>query len=106
MTDHDDQADPPGDFDARLSALQERHGRREETPRTGPSQASKGYKIVAEFVAGVLVGLGLGLGFDRLFATAPFGLLAFMLLGVAAGFYNVVRAGLAMGRVDETQTKD
>ena len=50
-----------------------------------------GWRLGLEFVSGVIVGLGLGYGFDRLFNTNPWGILVFILLGAAAGFLNVYR---------------
>ena len=49
-------------------------------------------KIASEFVAGIVVGVGIGWIFDRSLGTAPFGLIVFLLLGFAAGVLNVLRA--------------
>ena len=52
-------------------------------------------RLGADFVAGIVVGAALGLGFDRLFGTSPWGLMVFLLLGFAAGILSVLRtAGL------------
>jgi ATP synthase protein I len=53
---------------------------------------AQGFRLATDFVAGVLVGAGIGWGIDRLFGTSPFGLILFLLLGFAAGIVNVVRA--------------
>ena len=53
---------------------------------------AKGYRLVAEFVAGTLVGGLIGYGFDWLFGTLPFGLVVFLLLGFGAGILNMARA--------------
>lgn len=53
---------------------------------------AKGYRIIAEFVAGTLVGGLIGYGFDWLFGTLPFGLIIFLLLGFGAGILNMARA--------------
>jgi ATP synthase protein I len=55
-------------------------------------------KIGSEFVAGVLVGAGIGWIFDRALGTSPFGLIVFLLLGFAAGVLNVLRT---VGKVAE-----
>ena len=52
----------------------------------------RAYRLAAEFVAAILVGLGLGLGIDWLFGTSPWGMIILLLLGFAAGVVNVVRA--------------
>ena len=56
---------------------------------TGYGQA---VKLASEFIAGILVGAGLGWGLDRLAGTSPWGLIGLVLLGFCAGVLNVVRA--------------
>jgi len=48
---------------------------------------SQAYKIIAELLGGVLIGLGLGFGADRLFGTTPWGLIGGVLLGFALSIY-------------------
>ena len=54
--------------------------------------------IGIQFAASVLVGLGLGWLADRLAHTSPWFLLAGLVLGIAAGAYNIVRTALRMMR--------
>lgn len=56
------------------------------------------FRLGSEFVAGVLVGAGLGWGIDRLLGIAPWGMIVFMLLGFGAGIVNMMRAAGEMGR--------
>ena len=56
------------------------------------------FRLGAEFVAGVLVGAGLGWGIDHLFGTAPWGMIVFLLLGFGAGIINMMRAAGETGR--------
>ncbi|HMO29342.1 AtpZ/AtpI family protein [Enterovirga sp.] len=64
-----------------------------------PSALSKALRISSEFVAGVVVGGGLGWAIDKGLGTSPWGLIVFLLLGFAAGVYNVIRsAGTPAGR--------
>ncbi|MTI42911.1 ATP synthase protein I [Roseibium hamelinense] len=49
-------------------------------------------KLSSEFIAGIIVGGGMGWLFDRWLGTSPFGLIVFLLLGFAAGVLNVLRA--------------
>ena len=51
-----------------------------------------------EFVAGVIAGGGLGWLFDRALGTSPWGMIVFLMLGFAAGVYNVMRASGFMTR--------
>jgi ATP synthase protein I len=49
-------------------------------------------KLSSEFIAAVIVGVGLGWFLDRLAGTSPWGLIVFLLLGFAAGVVNVLRS--------------
>lgn len=52
-------------------------------------------KLSSEFIAGIVVGAGLGWFIDRMAGTSPWGLIVFLLLGFGAGILNVLRsAGL------------
>ena len=53
--------------------------------------SSQAYKIIAELLGGVFVGLGLGFGADRLFGTNPWGLIGGVLLGFALSIYMARR---------------
>lgn len=48
-------------------------------------------KLSSEFIAGVVVGAGLGWGIDQVAGTSPFGMIIFLLLGFCAGVLNVLR---------------
>ena len=68
-------------------------GKDEAKAATGYGQA---LKLSSEFIAGVVVGVGLGWIIDRLAGTAPWGLIIGLLLVFGAGILNVLRsAGLA-----------
>jgi ATP synthase protein I len=54
------------------------------------------YRLSVEMVAGLVVGGGVGWGFDLLFGTKPWFLVVFFLLGAAAGMLNAVRAARAI----------
>ena len=92
---------------ARLQRLGERLARDQaRRPSDGPGEDrattasgyARGLRLASEFVAGVLVGAGLGLLIDRWLGTSPWGLIVFLLLGFAAGVLNVTRgAGLVQG---------
>jgi ATP synthase protein I len=63
---------------------------------TTASGYARGFRLSSEFVAGVIVGAGLGWLIDRGLGTSPWGLTVFLLLGFAAGVLNVMRsAGVA-----------
>jgi ATP synthase protein I len=54
---------------------------------------SLAFRVLSEFVAAVLVGAAIGIGIDRLAGTSPLFLIVFLLMGAAAGFWNVYRIG-------------
>jgi ATP synthase protein I len=49
-------------------------------------------KLSSEFIAGVVVGAGLGWGIDQIAGTKPWGMIIFLFLGFLAGVLNVMRA--------------
>jgi ATP synthase protein I len=93
---------PDDDLSARLRRLDAQLDRKRETAPTrdgdlrqetsDPSGIGRAFRMSSEFVAGVLVGGGLGWVFDRLLGTSPWGLIVFLMLGFVAGIMNVVRA--------------
>ena len=51
-----------------------------------------GLKISLDFVASVVVGVLIGLGFDMLFNSKPIFFLIFLIFGIAAGFMSMYRS--------------
>ena len=95
-----------GSLDQRLSEV--RDSRKIGTDPSGSEQAqarasamAMGLRLSSELVAGVLVGAGLGWGFDRLLSTSPWGLIVFLLLGFTAGVVNVMRTAGVMAKQSE-----
>jgi ATP synthase protein I len=81
------------DLDRRLG--ENRAGGADGATRAGvahPPGMGMALRLGADFVAGVVVGVALGWGVDRLFGTAPWGLVVFVLLGFAAGVLSVLRS--------------
>lgn len=54
--------------------------------------SAKFFNIGADLVAGVFVGVGLGLLVDWIFKISPWGLISFFILGSAAGMVNIYRS--------------
>ena len=72
-----------------------------EAPRNhAKSDLARGLKLSSEFIAGIVVGAGIGWGIDRLLGTSPLGLIVFLLLGFAAGIFNVMRETGAMAKAE------
>jgi len=67
--------------------------RGDEARREGDqSNLATALRLSSEFVAGVLVGGFIGWAIDRFAGTSPWGMIAFLLLGFAAGTLNAMRA--------------
>ena len=54
------------------------------------SQAHLAWRMVIELVAGLGIGFGIGYGLDALFGTRPWLMVAFTLLGFAAGVKTMI----------------
>jgi ATP synthase protein I len=74
----------------------ERGGLSDEESAKRSSALGKAFQLATELVAGVFVGGGIGWLLDRWLGTLPLFLLIFLLLGIAAGFLNVIRAARGM----------
>src|ERR1700692_4819767 len=94
----DDRDEPPAD-EAALSARLQRLGERlahhksdrasENDPRRGanadPSALARGFRLSAEFVAGILVGAAIGWLIDRWLGASPWGLIGLLVGGFGGG---------------------
>ncbi len=75
-----------------LDAEKREHAEAERPTGSSSTDFAYAFRLASEFIAGILVGIALGWGLDRLAGTSPWGLIGFLLLGFAAGVVNVVRA--------------
>jgi ATP synthase protein I len=103
-------SDDPEKIDAELQArlakldeaLRARDARQaaEGAPKLNPQASgfakamSAGLSVFSEFVAAVLVGAGIGWLVDYWTGAKPWGLVVFLGLGAAAGFWSVYRLAL------------
>lgn len=84
---------------------------KEETKtENGSASMGQAMKLSSEFIAGIVVGAGLGWFIDRVAGTNPWGLIIFLFLGFGAGTLNVLRsAGYVAehgNNVSEKQNKE
>lgn len=79
------------DLDARLAAARARNTPPEPLA-VASSALAQGSRYALEIVAGTAVGGFLGWQLDRWLGTRPWLALLFLLLGLAAGFMNLMRA--------------
>ena len=85
-------------FDERLKRLEDRIAAAKATREGGPArghgeytQGSLAWRMVTELVAGMALGLGIGLAIDWAAGTRPIFLVVFALLGFAAGVRTMLR---------------
>ncbi len=91
-------------FEARLEAAKAKHA--PEPKQVVISALGRGTRHAFEIAATTVVGAALGWWLDRWLGTAPWGFLLLLLLGVAAGFWNLlkaVNAEVAAGRQREQE---
>ncbi|MET3559711.1 ATP synthase protein I [Bartonella japonica] len=53
---------------------------------------ARAVKLSSEFLASIIVGVVLGLGFDKIAGSLPWGLVFFLFLGFAAGVLSILRS--------------
>lgn len=64
----------------------------DKPPTSNPNLATQlAWRAGSEVISGILVGLMFGYGFDYFFATKPWGMVFFIVLGAAAGMRNIIR---------------
>ncbi|MFY9656502.1 MAG: AtpZ/AtpI family protein [Methylocystis sp.] len=101
----DDPEKKEAELQARLAKLDEalraRDAREaERVAKAAPQNSgfakamSAGLSVFSEFVAAVIVGAGLGWVVDYWTGAKPWGLVVFLGLGAAAGFWNVYRLAM------------
>ena len=56
-----------------------------------------GFRILGEFVAAIVAACVIGFAIDRVAGTSPAFLIVFLVLGTAAGFYNIYRVAAPPG---------
>lgn len=89
---------------ARRPAADDKNGASGSGSTSGYGQA---LKLSSEFVAGIVVGVGIGWLIDTMAGTSPWGLIIFLLLGFAAGVLNVLRsAGVVAQHGSQAMSKD
>lgn len=95
------------ELDATLAARRTEGKIGPEGERSDKPGFGQALKLSSEFIAGVVVGAGLGWLIDQAAGTSPWGLIVFLLLGFGAGVLNVMRsAGMVADAGIRTQPKD
>ena len=56
-----------------------------------PKNVNVGVRVSIDLISTIIVSILIGLGIDKIFSTHPIFFIIFLLLGVIAGFYNIIR---------------
>jgi len=84
-------------FEARLKEAEARQAAAEKPPDERGKGMALAFRVSAELVGGLIVGVGIGWLLDRWLGTKPWLLIVFFLLGSAAGLVSVMRTVSGMG---------
>ncbi|MCX8507044.1 MAG: AtpZ/AtpI family protein [Alphaproteobacteria bacterium] len=90
---------PPSTLKQRIQALEQATQNRPTRLTPDQSKARRqgillqnlGFRVASDLLAGVIVGIVIGLAFDYFFHTSPWGFIAFFILGSSSGVLNVYR---------------
>lgn len=94
------------DIDAKLREIRGRRkaADRRKSPGSGRMQGAEfAWRMVIDLTAGVAVGMAIGWGLDALFGTRPFLMLAFILLGFAAGVRVMLQSAKDLQRRNKAE---
>ena len=83
-------------FDKRLEHMAREVAQRDAPGKPRSSAYSFGFRLATDLLAGVLAGFAIGWGLDYWLGTSPWFLLGLIVLGMAAGILNVIRAASSM----------
>ena len=75
-------------FKERLKNIEENRYKK----KTEPKGLGIGIKISLDLISPIIVGILIGLGFDKIFSTKPVFFLIFLLLGIITGFIGVIKS--------------
>ncbi len=64
----------------------------ERKKKPKPKSLGIGMKISLDLISPIIVGILIGLGFDKIFSTKPIFFLIFLLLGIITGFLSVIKS--------------
>jgi ATP synthase protein I len=90
------KADEPNDkafqsLDARLDAFEAKKAAEQPVRAEHEKSSQDGYRLLADLIGGVLVGLGFGWLLDRFAGTQPWGMVGGLLIGMGLAIFSVVR---------------
>jgi ATP synthase protein I len=78
----------------------------DQTPRADAAGFARAMRLSGDFIGGVVAGALLGWLVDWLAGTSPWGMIVFLLLGFAAGVFNVMRSAGLMAQPGTHERED
>ncbi len=75
-------------FKERLKNIEENKFKK----KPDPNGLGIGMKISLDLISPIIVGILIGLGFDKIFSTKPVFFLIFLLLGIITGFISIIKS--------------
>lgn len=95
------KADEPNDkalssLDARLDAFEAKKAAEKPVKAASEKANQDGYRLLADLIGGVLVGLGFGWLLDRYVHTSPWGMVGGLLIGLGLAIFSIVRKAMKM----------
>jgi len=81
--------------------------RKEPKLKTETSGLGQAFRIGADLLSALIVGVGLGWWLDKMLGTKPWMMIVFIFLGGAAGIFNVYRTAMRMVEdFNESEARD
>lgn len=95
------KADEPNDkalqsLDARLDAFEARKAAEKPHGATSERATQDGYRLLADLIGGVLVGVGFGWLLDHYVHTSPWGMVGGLLIGLGIAIFAIVRKAMKL----------
>lgn len=95
------KADEPNDkalqsLDARLDAFEAKKAAERPAKAESERASQDGYRLLADLIGGVLVGLGFGWLLDHYVHTSPWGMVGGLLIGLGLAIFSIVRKAMKL----------
>ena len=86
----------PQSLDARLAAFEARKAAEKPVKAASEKVQQDGYRLLADLIGGVLVGLGFGWLLDHYVHTSPWGMVGGLLIGLGIAIFSIVRKAMKL----------
>ena len=83
-------------LDARLAAFEAKKAAEKPAKAASEKGNQDGYRLLADLIGGVLVGLGFGWLLDHYVHTSPWGMVGGLLIGLGLAIFSIVRKAMKL----------